>query len=149
GAHSKPVLDAINKAGRIVFHAVGDSGASDVRKYRSELRVSDQVTDDCHTAPTEDRPAFFFHLGDVVYNFGEAKYYFDQFYEPYRNYPGPIFALAGNHDSFVVPDTAPANEPLKTFARNFCSEHSVVTPEAGSLHRTAMTQPGVYFTLDA
>src|SRR6267378_3757790 len=28
------------------------------------------------------------------------------------------------------------------------SEH-VITPEAGSLHRTAMTQPGVYFTLDA
>ena len=25
----------------------------------------------------------------------------------------------------------------------------MITPEAGSLHRTAMTQPGVYFTLDA
>jgi hypothetical protein len=149
GAHAKPVLDAIKQAGRIVFHAVGDSGASDVRKYRSELRVADRVTDDCHTAPTADRPAFFYHLGDVVYNFGESKYYFDQFYEPFRNYPNPIFALAGNHDSFIIPGTAAADEPLKTFARNFCANQAAVTPEAGSLHRTAMTQPGVYYTLDA
>jgi hypothetical protein len=149
GPRGQALLDAVKQAGRIVFHAVGDSGAADVRKYRSELRVADQVADDCHTAPTRDRPAFFYHLGDVVYNFGEAKYYFDQFYEPYRNYPNPIFAIAGNHDSFIVPDTAPADEPLKTFARNFCSEQSAVTRDAGSLHRTAMTQPGVYFTLDA
>jgi hypothetical protein len=33
--------------------------------------------------------------------------------------------------------------------RNFCASSTVVTQEAGSLHRTAMTQPGVYFTLDA
>jgi hypothetical protein len=149
GAHARPVLDAIDQAGHIVFHAVGDTGASDVRKYRKELRVADQVTTDCYSAPTSDRPAFFFHLGDVVYNFGESAYYFDQFYDPYRNYPNPIIALAGNHDSFVVPGTPADEEPLKTFVRSFASEHPVVTPEAGSLHRTAMTQPGVYFTLDA
>src|SRR5262249_50414823 len=40
-------------------------------------------------------------------------------------------------------------KPLITFQRNFCAEQPVITPEAGSLHRTAMTQPGVYFTLDA
>ena len=33
--------------------------------------------------------------------------------------------------------------------RNFCAPQPVITPEARSLHRTAMTQPGVYFTLDA
>jgi hypothetical protein len=33
--------------------------------------------------------------------------------------------------------------------RNFCAPEPVVTQEAASLHRTAMTQPGVYFTLDA
>jgi hypothetical protein len=33
--------------------------------------------------------------------------------------------------------------------RNFCSESTVITKEAKSLHRTAMTQPGVYFALDA
>jgi hypothetical protein len=48
-----------------------------------------------------------------------------------------------------VPGTAAADDPLTTFQRNFCATEPVVTPEAGSLHRTAMTQPGVYFALDA
>src|SRR5205823_6400506 len=61
----------------------------------------------------------------------------------------PIFAIAGNHDSFIVPGTKLADEPLKTFARNFCATNLSITREAASLHRTAMTQPGVYFTLDA
>jgi hypothetical protein len=26
-------------------------------------------------------PSFFYHLGDVVYSFGENQYYYDQFYE--------------------------------------------------------------------
>ncbi|HVI65198.1 MAG TPA: metallophosphoesterase, partial [Bradyrhizobium sp.] len=104
---------------------------------------------DCRASAEADRAAFLFHLGDIVYNFGEARYYYDQFYEPFRNYPAPIFAIPGNHDSFIVPGTNPENAPLVTFQRNFCSENPVITPEAGSLHRTAMTQPGVYFALDA
>ena len=47
-------------------------------------------------------PAFFFHLGDVIYNFGEADYYYDQFYEPFRAYDRPIFAIPGNHDGAVT-----------------------------------------------
>jgi hypothetical protein len=46
-------------------------------------------------------PAFLFHLGDVVYNFGEGQHYYDQFYEPYRRYDRPIFAIPGNHDGAV------------------------------------------------
>ena len=129
--------------------ALGDSGASNAGKYPNELRVADQVTLDCASSAEADRAAFLYHLGDVVYNFGEARYYYDQFYDPFRNYPAPIFAIPGNHDSFVVPGTKPADAPLTTFQRNFCSSRPVITPEAGSLHRTAMTQPGVYFTLDA
>jgi hypothetical protein len=45
--------------------------------------------------------------------------------------------------------TSPGKEPPTTFMRNFCSKQPTVTPEAASLHRTAMTQPGVYFALDA
>jgi hypothetical protein len=149
GSHGPKVVQQIQKNGRIVFHALGDSGCSDVRKYSNEIRVFDQIADDVHTAVVTDRPSFLYHLGDVIYNFGEAKYYYDQFYEPNRNYPGPIFAIPGNHDSFIIPDTADADFPLVTFARNFCAESPVITREAGSLHRTAMTQPGVYFTLDA
>ena len=144
------VIAEINKAKSISFHAFGDSGASNARKYFNELRVADQVTLDSASSHGQRQPAaFLYHLGDVVYNFGEAQYYYDQFYEPFRNYPAPIFAIPGNHDSFIVPGTAPAAVPLTTFQRNFCSPTTVITPEAASLHRTAMTQPGVYFTLDA
>ncbi len=144
-----PSVAAILAAGRIVFHAVGDSGSSDVRRYREELRVSDQVSMDASTDQVSNRAAFLFHLGDVIYNFGESRYYYDQFYEPYRAYPAPILAIPGNHDSFVVPGTTSGEEPLSIFARNFCATSPAVTREAGSLHRTAMTQPGVYFALDA
>jgi len=149
GPHGSEIVQGIQKAGKIVFHCVGDTGASSEGKYGDELRVCDQLTADCQTSQSADRPAFFFHLGDVVYNFGESKYYYDQFYEPYRNYPAPIFAIPGNHDSFIIPGTAPADAPLAIFMRNFCATVPTITQEAASLHRTAMTQPGVYFTLDA
>ncbi len=128
---------------------IGDSGATAASAYASELKVSDAVTNDFHTSAAANRPSFLFHLGDVVYNFGEWNYYYDQFYEPLRNYPAPIFAIPGNHDSFVLPGTAKANEPLTTFMRNFCGTSLAVTKDAGPLHRTCMTQPGVYFALDA
>lgn len=149
GVHGTDVVQGLQEAGQVVFHVAGDTGASNVGKYGNEISVADHLTLDFHTAGPADRPAFLFHLGDVVYDFGEAQYYYDQFYEPFRNYPVPIVAIPGNHDSFVVPKTPPTKTPLNTFERNFCATGPVLTPEAGSLHRTAMTQPGVYFTFDA
>jgi hypothetical protein len=149
GPHGPEVVQAIQAAGQITFHMVGDIGASTAGKYPDEILVSDRITEDCQTAASANRPAFLYLLGDLIYDFGEPQYYYDQFYEPYRNYPAPIFAIPGNHDSFIVPGTTAAETPLDTFQRNFCATEPVVTPEAGSLHRTAMTQPGVYFTLDA
>lgn len=150
GAHGEELIKQINAAGKIIFHALGDSGATTSgKKYKNELGVADQLTLDCHSADRANQPVFLFHLGDVVYDFGEAQYYYDQFYDPFRDYPLPIFAIPGNHDSFVTPHTPPAQEPLKIFSRNFCASKLTITPEARSLHRTAMTQPGVYFTLDA
>ncbi len=149
GSHGPEIIKKITAAGKIIFHSLGDSGASNAGKYPKELRVADQVTLDCASSAEADRAAFLYHLGDVVYNFGEARYYYDQFYDAFRNYPAPIFAIPGNHDSFIIPGTKPADAPLTTFQRNFCSAQTVITPEAGPLHRTAMMQPGVYFTLDA
>jgi hypothetical protein len=94
-----------------------------------------------------DVPSFFFHLGDVVYYFGEGTYYYDQFYEPFRNYPAPIVAIPGNHDGVVY-----ANDPAPTlaaFLRNFCAASPAPSPDAGTLVRTTMIEPGVYFTFEA
>ena len=68
-------------------------------------------------------PAFFFHLGDVIYNFGEAQYYYDQFYEPYRDYDRPIFAIPGNHDGMVYGPTPALRrfQRCEAFLRNFCA----------------------------
>ncbi len=149
GVHGPEIVAGIQKAGKIIFHSAGDTGASNEGKYGNELRVADQLTNDCRTSDAANRPAFLYHLGDVVYDFGESLYYYDQFYDPFRDYPAPIFAIPGNHDSFILPNTQVQDYPLTIISRNFCAENPVVTQEAGSLHRTAMTQPGVYFTLDA
>jgi Calcineurin-like phosphoesterase len=149
GPHGPETIQKINAAQKIIFHSAGDTGASNAGKYGNEIKVADQLSTDCRAADTANRPSFFYHLGDVVYNFGESRYYYDQFYDPYRDYPAPIFAIPGNHDSFIIPGTAPSDFPLNIFTRNFCAPAPMVTQEAGSLHRTAMTQPGVYFTLDA
>jgi calcineurin-like phosphoesterase family protein len=148
GPHGAEIVGKVQKSGKVVFHAAGDTGASNEGKYGNEVRVADQLTNDCRLADEANRPSFMYHLGDVVYDFGESKYYYDQFYDPFRNYPGPIFAIPGNHDSFVIPDTPKSDTPLSIFTRNFCAPAPTITPEAASLHRTAMTQPGIYFALD-
>ena len=149
GARGPDTVQAIKNGGRIVFHGAGDSGATQARIYKDEIVVTDQMTEDGFAPEVDNRPAFLMHFGDVVYSFGESQYYFDQFYDAFRNYPAPIFAIPGNHDSFVVPGTQADATPLEIFQRNFCATAPEITPEARSLHRTAMTQPGVYYALEA
>lgn len=135
----------IQAAGQIVFHCVGDTGS--VRGPGTESLVADKMVADFQEAEPASVPAFFYHLGDVVYSFGEARYYYDQFYEPYREYPAPIAAIPGNHDGLVY--NGDRDRTLEAYLRNFCAETPVHPPEAGALLRTAMTEPGVYFTLEA
>jgi len=149
GPSGAQTVQTIQAQGQILFHVAGDSGASSSRKYADEISVADALSNDIHSLDPSTRHAFLFHVGDLVYDFCETQYWYDQFYDPFRNYPAPIFAIPGNHDSFVVPNTPAGQEPLTTFISNFCASQPVVTQEAGSLHRTAMTQPGVYFALDA
>lgn len=145
GKEGDSVVAAIRKAGQIVFHSVGDTGS--VKGPASESLVADKMVRDFVDPSPADRPQFLFHLGDVVYSFGEAKYYYDQFYEPYRSYPAPIFAVPGNHDGLVY--TSEGIPSLEAFLRNFVSPDVLKTPESGALIRTAMTEPAVYFTLEA
>jgi hypothetical protein len=151
------VLAAVDAAGKITFHSVGDTGAAKVNRSQTaataiehEANVADAMAADVRTGGAGG-PAFFFHLGDVIYNFGEAQYYYDQFYEPFRDYDRPIFSIPGNHDGMVFGATSatPQVPTLEAFLRNFCADEAGPSPDSGGLVRTLMTQPGVYFTLDA
>jgi len=148
---------SVAAAKKISFHSVGDTGAAKVNHFQTaqqaiahEAGVADAMARDVHQGGA-DAPAFFFHLGDVVYNFGEGQYYYDQFYEPFRDYDRPIFAIPGNHDGAVFGETPdlPEIPTLTAFLRNFCADAPGPSPDAGGLVRSTMTQPGVYFTLDA
>ncbi|WP_144139746.1 metallophosphoesterase family protein [Paraburkholderia sp. BCC1884] len=138
-------ISRITAAGQLVFHALGDCGSTKGPTTQNE--VADKLTADFTEADAAEIPQFALLLGDVVYSFGEGKYYYDQFYEPYRDYPAPILACAGNHDGMISPEAHATS--LAAFLRNFCAATFVVTPEAGGLSRTAQIQPGVFFTFDA
>jgi Calcineurin-like phosphoesterase len=142
---NKVAIDKITKAGQIVFHAGGDCGSTSGPRTQNE--VTDKLVSDFQEQIAKEVPQFCFLLGDIVYSFGEAQYYYDQFYEPYRNYPAPILAVAGNHDGMVSPEAH--IKSLDAFLRNFCNDKFVLTPDAGGLSRTAQIQPGVFFTFDA
>jgi hypothetical protein len=151
------IITAIQRAGKITFHAVGDTGAAKVnheqtvqRALANEEEVADAMAHDVATGGAAG-PAFFFHLGDVIYNFGEAQYYYDQFYDPYRAYDRPIFAIPGNHDGMVFGQgsSAPQVPTLDAFLSNFCAPTTGPSPDGGGLVRSVMPQPAVYFTLDA
>ena len=144
GSQGAAAVRKITQAGRLVFHATGDTG--NTRGPESQNLVADKMVSDFEGEDPAQSPSFCFHLGDVIYSFGEAEYYYDQFYEPYRDYPAPIVALAGNHDGMVAPGTNAST--LAAFLENFCVTEFEVTPEAGGLSRTAQIQPGVFFTFD-
>jgi hypothetical protein len=147
GPKGTDIENAITRAGQMVFHSVGDTGNT-MGPHNMELVTDKMVSDYNETNPTVV-PSFLYHLGDVVYSFGESQYYYDQFYDPFRNYPAPIFAVPGNHDGMVAPNS-PATT-LAAFLENFCATGQPPhrTPETGGLARTAQIQPGVYFTLEA
>ena len=151
------LTDAIDAAGKITFHAVGDTGAAKTTRSQSaatslaeQAAVADAMSADVQSGGVNG-PAFFFHLGDVIYNFGEGQYYYDQFYEPYREYDRPIFAIPGNHDGMVFgqSSTAPQVPTLAAFLTNFCAGTPDPSPDAPISVRSCMTEPAVYFTLDA
>jgi Calcineurin-like phosphoesterase len=141
------VVQQIQTSGQIVFHSVGDTGG--VKEPSHQFAVADCMTDDLTGKDYgSGRPAFFYHLGDVVYFFGQERYYYDQFYDPYRDYAGPIFAIPGNHDGELFP-SEPVKYSLQPFYENFCSQTPGKDPAAKGFARTTMTQGGVYFTLNA
>ena len=126
----------------IAFDFVGDSGAPSQSQLPEEIKVTELMANDAAQSP----PAFLFHVGDVVYFYGEENYYYSQFYEPFHAYPAPIFAIPGNHDGIIY-NTSMVS--LQSFQQAFCAPSPDRWTGSGGILRSAMTQPGVYFTLDA
>jgi hypothetical protein len=140
---SPEAMTSITKSGKLVFHAVGDTGG--VNTPTQIDNVANYMESDFSGADVTTHPSFFYHLGDVVYYEGELANYYPEFYEPYMTYPAPIVAIPGNHDGDI--DSQTGETTLKGFVRNFCSQAPTHTPEGGDAPRTTMTQPNVYWTL--
>jgi len=145
GSEGTARVATIENAGQLVFHSVGDTG--NVSGPTDQSLVADKMVSDFSEPNAANVPSFFFHLGDVVYYFGESPYYYDQFYEPYREYPAPILAIAGNHDGVIY--TGDPASTLQGFLANFVTPAPVQSPDSGGLFRTTMIQPAVYYTFEA
>ena len=141
----------IKNSGSITFQAVGDTGSPDTM---TEI-ISVAMAADFDISNPGTAPAFLFHLGDVIYYDNTAKGYLQQFYTPYKHYPGKIIAIPGNHDGETVkydqpgqPSTGPGKS-LDAFQENFCQDSPRVPPAAKTIYREMISQPAVYWYLDA
>jgi hypothetical protein len=136
----------------ISFHAVGDTGhigggTEDMQEY-----VADAMAADFDIAHPANSPAFFFHLGDVNYFDNTDKGYQEQFYVPYKRYPGKIIAIPGNHDGEIYKydgSSVGQKTTCAAFIRNFVQPQASVPPAAGTIYRQMVSQPGVYWSLEA
>jgi calcineurin-like phosphoesterase family protein len=135
------VIPGIN-TDKLVFQMVGDTGS--VRKPEAQQGVIDEMIKQFDEG---DRPSFLYHLGDLVYHYGEEGQYANQFFRPYENYPAAIFAIAGNHDSDVNPDSE-AYQSLDAFTKVFCDTEPQTVAFSDNSQRKSMIQPNIYWTLD-
>jgi len=127
---------------KLTFHVNGDMGG--IEESMDQLLVAKGMEADFKpNAKASEKPAFLYITGDCVYFNGEVKEYYNQFYHPYEFYPGPIFAVPGNHDGENLAD----DDSLTGFVRNFCAKEPIKMPESGDSMRTAMVQPNVYWAL--
>ena len=53
------------------------------------------MTQDVQNSPDGKQPAFYYHLGDVIYFAGDIDKYGAYFYETYKNYPAFIVSIPG------------------------------------------------------
>ncbi len=137
-------VDMVAAAKKLVIHCVGDTGG--INHADPQQIVANHMVADLGTTPSPDAPSLFYHLGDVVYYYGEHEHYFGQFYEPYSGYSAPILPIPGNHDADISPHSALRS--LDAYVENFCATVGTKTPESGDTTRQAATLPNVYWTLE-
>jgi hypothetical protein len=142
-----PGVRDIEKLGSIRFHATGDTGRPTPSTPQED--VAKEMGKDFSPSAAGDNPAFFLHLGDIIYGHDKELLYRDEFYRPYKDYPGKILAIAGNHDGEIFRGSDPT--ALRAFLANFCANTAVIPPIANEVRilRATMTLPGVYWLLNA
>lgn len=133
---------------KMVFHLTGDTGgtASADLQERSARQMAEQYYG---ADAKEDQPAFLYHLGDIVYHFGEAEGYAKQFLKPFECYPAPIYAIAGNHDTDVNPDSEEHYDSLEAFNTAFCNASPKTIYFGEESNRKSQVQPNVYWTMES
>lgn len=136
------IATAIEAAGEMVFHVVGDTGGVVDGEYQSN--VAQQMIEHL-TSGRGGKPLFCYHVGDVVYFTGMHDDYYGQFYEPYAHYDVPIFSIPGNHDGEV--DDPNAQTSLDGWVDYFMQAHPDVDPISKDAPRVQIDLPNVYWTL--
>jgi hypothetical protein len=136
-------ISKINSFGHITFHAVGDSGVNTAEQESVARAMSRDIDNTNH----ERGPSFMLHLGDVIYGPNKEATYADRFYRMYDEYNRLIFAIPGNHDGEVLPQTDP--ETLAAFRTNFCAPVGKQPPMATRFGLLMPNQPGPYWQLEA
>ncbi|WP_432708631.1 metallophosphoesterase family protein [Pedobacter sp.] len=139
-----PMPETEQEGNRLVFNMVGDTGGIKSPAFQKQIAeaMGKQVTEG-------DYPSqFLYHLGDIVYHFGEKEQYEVQFFEPYKTYPAPIYAIAGNHDADVNPNNPIPYHSLDAFTSVFCEKREGDHYFSGNVQRKNQHQPNIYWTLN-
>lgn len=131
---------------KLIFQVAGDTGG--LKSPAFQRLVAEQLAKQ-YLEPEEGagKPSFLYHVGDIVYHFGEADQYEQQFFKPYHDYPLPIFAIPGNHDSDVNSNAAVPYSSLSPFTSVFCGREPRPVPFGSDRSRKSGVQPHVYWTL--
>ncbi len=135
------ITAAATTRGKIVFHAVGDTGG--IKNPNHQLAVAAALVADL-AKPVDEAPSFFYHIGDVVYFNGQTTEYYSQFYEPYSRYTAPIIAIPGNHDGDPINKSQTS---LDGWVAYFMQGTPHIDPNSHDAPRVTMSLPNVYFTL--
>jgi hypothetical protein len=130
-------IRAIERAGALRFHCVGDTGG--LQNPAPQRRVTAAMLAELRA---QDPVRFFYHLGDIVYLFGEEENYSPRFFAPYAEYRAPIFAIPGNHDGDSAPDASAASLLDRCFAHAGRAPDAVFAAHAHNYQRFSRVYDG-------
>lgn len=143
----KPEVE-MHSADKMVFQVAGDTGG--LKSPAFQKLIAEQMGRQ-YLFPEypADRPSFLYHVGDIVYHYGESDQYEQQFFIPYKDYPNPIYAIPGNHDTDVNNSNPVPYTALAPFCSVFCGASPRPVPFGSDRSRKSGSQPNVYWTLQS